>query len=197
MKTLDAHIRHNYRRALTHAMHLCRNRDDAEDLVQNTMLRCTQFQHHFDLSRDFWPWCKRIMVNLYIDQYRSRSKLIEIPFTRVYHHESEAEENTNWGIEGYGAPEELIDYQADPFLCLEDDTMRRCVEGLLPCIKPINAEAFVKVVLEGISTSDLAAQLGITRRAAYHRVWCAVLMLRQLIRDQDMMLSEADTPPYP
>ena len=60
-------------RAMSLAMRLLRHREDAEDLVQDAFLAALQHIDSFDLSRPFWPWLSRIIVNRGLDQVASRS----------------------------------------------------------------------------------------------------------------------------
>jgi len=55
------------------AMRLLRHREDAEDLVQDAFLAALQHIDSFDLSRPFWPWLSRIIVNRGLDVAASRS----------------------------------------------------------------------------------------------------------------------------
>ena len=55
------------------AMRLLRHREDAEDLVQDAFLAALQHIDSFDLSRPFWPWLSRIIVNRGLDISASRS----------------------------------------------------------------------------------------------------------------------------
>jgi RNA polymerase sigma-70 factor (ECF subfamily) len=54
-------------------MRLLRHREDAEDLVQDALLAALQHIDSFDLSRPFWPWLSRIIVNRGLDVSASRS----------------------------------------------------------------------------------------------------------------------------
>jgi len=60
-------------RAMALGMRLLRHRQDAEDLVQDAFLSALQHIERFDLSRPFWPWLSRIIVNRGLDLAASRS----------------------------------------------------------------------------------------------------------------------------
>lgn len=60
-------------RAMALAMRLLRHREDAEDLVQDAFLAALQHIDSFDLSRPFWPWLSRIIVNRGLDLAATRS----------------------------------------------------------------------------------------------------------------------------
>jgi RNA polymerase sigma-70 factor (ECF subfamily) len=57
-------------------MRLLRHREDAEDLVQDAFLAALQHIDSFDLSRPFWPWLSRIIVNRGLDLAAARSTRI-------------------------------------------------------------------------------------------------------------------------
>lgn len=63
-------------RAMALAMRLLRHREDAEDLVQDAFLAALQHIDSFDLSRPFWPWLSRIIVNRGLDLAAARSTRI-------------------------------------------------------------------------------------------------------------------------
>ena len=46
-------------------MSLCRNRDDVEDLYQETWLKVLSHIHKFDETKEFEPWVARICMNTY------------------------------------------------------------------------------------------------------------------------------------
>lgn len=60
-------------RAMALAMRLLRHRQDAEDLVQDAFLSALQHIDSFDLSRPFWPWLSRIIVNRGLDVAAART----------------------------------------------------------------------------------------------------------------------------
>ncbi|HRJ25907.1 MAG TPA: sigma-70 family RNA polymerase sigma factor [Fimbriimonadaceae bacterium] len=55
------------------ALRLTRDREDAEDLVQETMIRAYEAFDRFD-GRNFKAWMLRILTNLYINRYRQRRR---------------------------------------------------------------------------------------------------------------------------
>lgn len=52
------------------ALRLCRNRDDANDLVQETFLKGFRFFDKFESGTNCKAWLFRILKNTYINQYR-------------------------------------------------------------------------------------------------------------------------------
>jgi RNA polymerase sigma-70 factor (ECF subfamily) len=61
--------------ALFHfAVRLCRDRDDASDLVQETFLKAFRFFDKFERGTNCKAWLFRILKNSYINKYRKESK---------------------------------------------------------------------------------------------------------------------------
>lgn len=56
------------------AMQLTQNRQDAEDLVQETTLRAYRYFHRFERGTNFKAWIMTILRNLYINKYRKKLK---------------------------------------------------------------------------------------------------------------------------
>lgn len=55
------------------ALRLTRDREDAQDLVQEAMVRAFEAYDRFD-GRNFKAWILRILTNLYINRYRQRQR---------------------------------------------------------------------------------------------------------------------------
>jgi RNA polymerase sigma-70 factor (ECF subfamily) len=69
----DVLVRRYLSRAYAVAYRILGHREDAEDLVQDAFLSALQHIDSFDLSRPFWPWLSRIIVNRGLDLAASRS----------------------------------------------------------------------------------------------------------------------------
>jgi RNA polymerase sigma-70 factor (ECF subfamily) len=59
---------------LRRAMHMTRNRADAEDLVQDTMINAYSSFHSFQQGTNLKAWLNRIMTNSYINAYRKTKR---------------------------------------------------------------------------------------------------------------------------
>jgi RNA polymerase sigma-70 factor, ECF subfamily len=60
------------------ALHLTRNKDDAEDLVQEAVVRAFRSFHTFEEGTNFKAWFFRILTNLYLNKYRQQQRQPEI-----------------------------------------------------------------------------------------------------------------------
>src|SRR5881394_3599979 len=56
------------------ALRLCRNEGDAEDLVQETLLRAYRFFDTFEAGTNCKAWLFRILSNVFRNQYRERER---------------------------------------------------------------------------------------------------------------------------
>jgi RNA polymerase sigma-70 factor, ECF subfamily len=59
---------------LRRAVHMTRNRADAEDLVQDTMINAYSSFHSFQQGTNLNAWLNRIMINSYINAYRKTKR---------------------------------------------------------------------------------------------------------------------------
>jgi RNA polymerase sigma-70 factor, ECF subfamily len=64
------------------ALRLTRNANDAEDLVQGTLLRALEKKDYFEENTNLFSWASKIMFNLFASQYR-RKKRFETQYDPV------------------------------------------------------------------------------------------------------------------
>jgi RNA polymerase sigma-70 factor (ECF subfamily) len=57
-----------------HAYRLSRNREDAEDLVQETMMKAYAAFHTFETTTNLHAWVFRILINTFINAYRKNKR---------------------------------------------------------------------------------------------------------------------------
>ncbi len=56
------------------ALRLCNSQAEAEDLLQSTLLRAIEKKHLFENGTDVFKWSSKIMFNLFVSDYRRRTK---------------------------------------------------------------------------------------------------------------------------
>jgi len=56
------------------ALRMTRNAADAEDLVQDTVVKAFRFFHRFERGTNFKAWMLRVMTNLFCNQYRKAER---------------------------------------------------------------------------------------------------------------------------
>ena len=62
------------RNLITFAKNFTRNEEDARDLTQETMLKALTYRSQYTPQTNFKAWVFTIMRNIFINQYRRRSK---------------------------------------------------------------------------------------------------------------------------
>jgi len=56
------------------ALRMTKNSGDAEDLVQETLLKAFRFFDRFETGTNIKAWLFKIMMNIFINEYRQKSK---------------------------------------------------------------------------------------------------------------------------
>lgn len=115
------------------------NEADAEDLLQNGLIKALQHADELKDSEKSIAWFYRILRNVVIDHGRSR--------------ESARRREDAWATDV--ATLATADREAEKQIC-------GCFESLLPALKPVHAELLRRVELRGESVSVAAGALGIT-----------------------------------
>ena len=137
-------------RALGHAMAITRNRDDAQDAVQDAFVNAHRALHTFDRERVFYSWFYAILRNCcYKLVARRRPDIVD-------------------------APREL-DLLESPEVSLDD---RLAIERALAALAPADREIVMLRHLDGLSYSELAASLQIPVGTVMSRLFNARKRLR-------------------
>lgn len=68
--TFETEIMKNRSALMNHALRLTRHQRDAEDLLQDTLMKAYRNLDKFEEGTNFKAWLFRIMTNEYINQYR-------------------------------------------------------------------------------------------------------------------------------
>ena len=70
---LNSLVIEHYQWIMQSAFKYCRNKMDAEDLAEETILKILANKHNYDGNKPFKPWCSVIMLNTYITAYNHDS----------------------------------------------------------------------------------------------------------------------------
>ena len=142
------------------ALRMTKNQTDAEDLVQETMVKAYRFWDKFEPGSNCRAWLFKIMTNIFINEYRSKSR------TPVSVNMDDIDDNFLYGqlastIPGRTPEEEM-------FAKIFDDDVKKAIEELPDDFRLVVVLSF----LEGFSYQEIAdiieLQLG-TVKSRLHR----------------------------
>ena len=143
------------------ALRMTKNEIDAEDLVQETFVKAYRFWDKFESGSNCRAWLFKIMTNIFINDYRSKSR------SPVSVNVDDIDDNFLYGqlAEGnnsMGNPERQL------FNKIFDDDVKKAIEGLPDDFRLVVVLSF----LEGFSYQEIAdiadLQLG-TVKSRLHR----------------------------
>ncbi|HOP06082.1 MAG TPA: sigma-70 family RNA polymerase sigma factor [candidate division Zixibacteria bacterium] len=142
------------------ALRLSKNDKDAEDLVQETYVKAYRFWDKFETGSNCRAWLFKIMTNIFINQYRSKSRS---PMTANI---DDIDDNFLYGqlatVDGAKDPEQAL------FAKVFDDDVKKAIENLPDDFRLVVVLSF----LEGFSYQEIAEiadlQLG-TVKSRLHR----------------------------
>ena len=134
------------------ALRLARNRPDAEDLVQEALLRAYRGYHTFTAGTNLRAWLFRILTNTFINEYRRRSRRPR---------ETELDEGGEASPYRFGAYEQVRSWARAP----EDQLIEQIFESdILEAIKDLPVIYRIPVLLadvEGLSYKEIAQTLDV------------------------------------
>jgi RNA polymerase sigma-70 factor (ECF subfamily) len=134
------------------------NETDAEDMVQDTLLRAWTQIHRFDGRASFGTWLHRICANRTVDFLRSRNR---------------------WQPDSADDPfRDLPSRLPSPERIARSSEATAMLEPALASLSGIERTAFVLRHFEGLSVDEIAGALGVQPGAARHSIFRAVRKLR-------------------
>lgn len=142
----------------TYALRLTRSSSDADDLMQDTLVRAMRKHHLYDATLPIRPWLLRIATNLW--RSRQRSPLHRIFQALVGPFRSEA-----------ASPEEIVSGNES------DAQVRRAMAEL----DPIYREALALFHLQGLTYAEMEAATGVSEAALKQRVRRGKAMLAEIV----------------
>ena len=153
------------------AKHWCRNGSDAEDLVQETMVRAWRFFDRYEPGTNCKAWLFRILTNTRINaHHRAARRPVEADFDAV---ETLAAP----------APGEVLAAptrgEIAAFADLLDDEMKAALEALPVPFRVV----LVLAVVEGFSYKEIAAILDVPIGTVMSRLFRARKLLQVALRD--------------
>ncbi|MGB9893773.1 MAG: RNA polymerase sigma factor [Candidatus Saccharicenans sp.] len=145
---------------------LTRNREDAADLTQETMLKAFAALKNFKLKSSFHTWIHRIAVNLTLNHLK-RNKGLESRTEYL-----DGSQNNELALERFPSPEESS----------MDEELSQKLEKAIEELPPIYKTAFTLVVFQGLTHSQAAAVLGCSESTISWKIHEARKMLKEKLK---------------
>ncbi len=164
---VERHSRAIYR--LTYRM--TGNDQDAEDLVQETLLRACKQLHRYDGRASFATWLYRIASNCSLDLLRS-SKSRQRRIVPIAPHQAGDDGPLLEDFPASGPSPEAVTLARE---------ITRHLAPAMHQLTPQERAAFTLRHLEGFSIEEIGQTLNIRRNAAKHSVFRAVQKLRRVL----------------
>ncbi len=149
------------RRVYSTVFNITKNRQDAEDALQDSFFRAFLALESFEGRSSFYSWVTRIAINSALGMLRKRRCRPESSHIPTFEHEDER------------APREIIDLAPDPEQMYDQD--QRCAR-LTQAIRrlPTNLQEIVQTrMTEDCSLKEVASRLNISVPAAKSRLYRA------------------------
>lgn len=158
------------RRAYVIAFSILHNEAEAEDCVQDAVLKALRHLEQFRGESKFGSWLVRIIIN------EAKMRLRKL---RPLLHESLDE--TDQDEEGEYAPRTFGDWREIPSETLEREEAREAIGGAVKSLAGIYREVFVLRDVEGHDVATTAQILGISEVAVKTRLLRARLQLKDML----------------
>jgi RNA polymerase sigma-70 factor, ECF subfamily len=155
------------------ALRLMGQREEAEDVLQETLLKVHQHIHTFDGRAALTTWLYRIVVNTSLLRLRSKSRpheaLLDTVGPRYTEDGDHADEVADWAL----PPEQVLLRQEAL------SVLRQGIERLPELYRAV----YVLAEVEGLPHQEIAGILDLTVGAVKTRLHRARLFLRELLAD--------------
>ena len=146
------------------------NQQDAEEIVQEALLRAYKSLGRFELRANFSTWLYRIAVNRTLDFLNARKTQMNT---------KETFQITDQPGPGEGNQVQLPAAGPGPERLLLSAEMKRKIAGALGLLTPAERIAFTMRHMEGRSIEEISQALNLKASAAKNSVFRAVQKLRQ------------------
>jgi len=152
------------------ALKVTKNKEDAEDVVQNTFLKAVDKIESFRGDSSFGTWVYSIALNEIRSHISSGSKMIVRPIEEYLPagHEDGARELFDWG---------------DPHSYLENKQLQQYIDDALEEMPDMYSVPFILRYLEELSIKEIAELLNLSEAATKSRILRARLALREALSD--------------
>jgi RNA polymerase sigma-70 factor (ECF subfamily) len=150
------------------ALRILRNKEDAEDILQETFLTVFQKLDTFDGRANFFTWIYRIATNASLMKLRKK-KMIFAELPDDPEHGPRSEEQL------------FVDWSQDPSLSVQNKEVKRILEEAINELSDMYRAVFVLRDIENLSIRETSKILDITEENVKIRLRRARLFLRDKI----------------
>lgn len=151
------------------AQHVTRNREDAQDVVQEAFLRAFRNLDQFQGNSQFSTWLVRITINQSLMKVRKAHRRKEV------HVDQDRPKDTG------ELSLEVVDWAPNPEERYRASELRAILVKALQTLQPGLSLVFVLRDVEGLSTEQTSEALDLTQAAVKTRLMRARLQLRGLL----------------
>ena len=156
------------------ALRMTRNPSDAEDLVQDALVRAYRFYDRFEPGTNFRAWLFKILTNTYINSYRRKQGRPQ---------ESSLEDTEDFFLYNQlssDASERVTDVEDTVLDRLGADAIQRAIDQLPPQFRTTVQLADV----EGLSYAEVAEATGVAKGTVMSRLFRGRRLLQRALWDQ-------------
>lgn len=152
------------------ALRILRNREDAEDVLQETFITVLQKLSTFDGRSNFFTWIYRIATNASLMKLRKKKLVF-----------ADLPENPDMGVR----PEEekFVDWSQDPSFSIQNEEIKKIINSSISQLSEIYRTVFILRDIEDLSIRETGKILNITEENVKIRLRRARLFLREKISE--------------
>lgn len=159
---------HPYERMVyASAMSVVKNPADAEEVAQEAVLKAFSGLRNFRGESKFSTWLLQITFN----EARMKLKKARSHLYESIDNQQQSEDEDSW-------PKDFADWRPIPSELLEQNEVRRAVQGAINSLRPIYREVLVLRDIQHLSIQETTTILGISEASVKTRLHRARMLLR-------------------
>jgi len=155
------------RRLFRIAYGVTHNREDAQDVVQESFLKAYQHLADFRGASQLSTWLIRITVNEALTKLRKRRTAREVSVDADFETDSDM------------PPLEIVDWAPNPEQSYRASELREILTGVLEKLEPVSRAVFVLRDIEGLTIDETTAAMNMSTSGVKARLWRVRLEIRQ------------------
>ena len=152
------------------ALRILRNKEDAEDILQETFLTVVEKLHTFDGRSGFFTWIYRIATNASLMKLRKK-KLVFQDLGDDTEYSDSIESRV------------FVDWTQDPSINIYDEEVKKKINEAVNKLSDIYRSVFVLRDIEGLSIKETSTILNITEENVKIRLRRARQFLRDILSE--------------